>query len=75
MPVSDRIEYHQPVQVYNCLEGHCPSELQHVFEHSHNVINQNTRSAYNDKLFIPVGIIKGFDTSVPKHGMLSIHTM
>ena len=68
MPLPKRIAYHHSVQVFKCLKGQCPSNLENLFQFNHDVHGHNTRSAQNDKLFIPQYHYKSFsyvgDTSI-----------
>ena len=62
MPVPDRIAYHRSLQVYKCLKGQCPSNLQNLFEYNLNVHSHthSTRSSLNSKLHRPLKYHKSF---------------
>ena len=60
MPLPDRINYHRSMQVYKCLNGQCPSELEKLFQYNRSTHNHNTRSTEHDQLFMPRKALKSF---------------
>ena len=60
MPLEDRISYHRCIQVFKCIKGPCPENLQNLFASAKLVHTHNTRSASNNNLHIAPRHIKSF---------------
>lgn len=52
MPIQERISYHYSLQVFKCLNGLAPEQLQNLFTPTNAIHCHNTRSATTNNLHI-----------------------
>jgi hypothetical protein len=60
MPLEDRMSYHRSVQVFKCINGLCPENLQNLFTPTGTVHTHRTRSVSNNNLHIGPRHLKSF---------------
>jgi hypothetical protein len=60
MPIEERISYHRSLQVFKCVNGVCPDQLQNLFTSTNVIHAHNTRSATNNNLHIGPKHLRSF---------------
>ena len=53
LPIDERIKYFKLVQMYNIMNGYCPTYLKTSVELVSNVHSRVTRQSTSDKLYVP----------------------